>query len=76
MKKFLLGLLLGVSTTAAMAAPWAIPMYECKLPDGTRLGLIATVKEGLLVKISDKAIILTWDELSKAKAVAEAIPAE
>ena len=75
MKKFLLGLLLGLSTTAAMAASnWEIVREEAKMPDGTVLGHIGIVKEGMSVKIANAFTVMTWDELDKAKAVAEATP--
>lgn len=76
MKKFLLGLLLGISTTAAFAAPWKIPLYVCKLPDKTKLGEISVVKEGMFVLIAYQGVVVTWSELEKAKAVADAIPNE
>ena len=74
MKKFVLGLLLGIRTTAAMASTWEIILREAKMPDGTRLGYISVVKEGMLVKIANASTVFTWDELDKAKAVAEATP--
>lgn len=66
-----------MSTTAAMAAtPWIIPLYEFKIPDGTQIGSISVVKEGLLVIVNKKGLIVHWETLEKAKAVADAIPSE
>lgn len=78
MKKFLLGLLIGVTFQGALAAtpPWEIPLYECKLGDGTRLGTIGIVKEGVHIVVNHQGIVLSWAELEKAKAVTDAIHAE
>ena len=74
MKRFVLGLLLGLSTTTAWAMPWEVILREAKLPDGTRLGYISVIRQGILVKIANATTVFSWDELEKAKAVANATP--
>jgi len=83
MKKFLLGLALGLSTSAVMASSVAYPMYRAVLPDGTVLAKVLLVKEGLAFYINSsqlpenkKTLVLNWDFISKAKAVADSLPDE
>lgn len=75
MKKFVLGLCLGLSVPAAMAASnWYIPLREAAIPDGTVIGSVGIVKTGIRIKIASAVMVMTWDEISIAKALADERP--